>query len=134
MESKYIYIIAAVVLLVVILMVYNSNNGGGGGSTGGHDDSHDSKKAKDASFDKKGWIVFMREGCGWCKKQKEELSGYEYKFVDCSGNMKGGSGGTSIPPPADKPCSSMSGYPAWYNVNTKAVESGFKTIAQLNAL
>lgn len=35
-------------------------------------------------YKKKGELtLYGSETCGWCKKQKEEMKGLDYKYVDC---------------------------------------------------
>jgi hypothetical protein len=72
---------------------------------------------RDRRVEDRGWIVYYREGCSACTKQKQILGPYA-KFVEC--NTKGQvTGGYTTHPPL--PCTSplIKGFPFWYNTKTK---------------
>lgn len=68
-----------------------------------------------------GWVLYSRDGCPWCTKQKAEFSAAELsslKVVECLDN------------PA---CAEISGgFPAWKNTKTGLVSNGYLTRDRLN--
>lgn len=69
-----------------------------------------------------GWILYSRDGCPWCTKQKAEFSPSELsslKVVECAEN------------PA---CAEITGgYPAWKNTKTGLVSNGYLPRDRLNS-
>jgi hypothetical protein len=116
--------------LVIIYIIFTQSKGSSGGGS-------DSSTSQD-NFNDKGWIVFIRPGCTWCHKQVEELKSTPFKYVECTQDGKRPNdhhkSGTPVSAPSNMPCSSITGFPTWYNTKTSKTVSGFKTIEQLNAL
>ena len=80
-----------------------------------------------------GWIVYYRQGCGFCTKQKQVLRGDFENYIECdmSGNQIGGY--TTKPP---IPCNSsvITGFPFWYNTRTKDTKVGLQTLESLKEM
>jgi hypothetical protein len=92
-----------------------------------HGKNHDNKSSGN---DPSGWQLYTLEGCGYCTKQMEALKGFN-TFVKYARGK---------PDPIINnisgelyPREKMSGFPLWYNSNTKEVKMGFQQdICNLN--
>jgi hypothetical protein len=124
MEAVYI---AVVVLILIILgfILYSSST----------KTKNNSNFKPSPSLADKGWVVYMRPGCGWCDKQKNTLaeSGMSYQYVAC-GQLGDAPGGESVSAPSNKPCDSVRGFPLWYNKLTKEEKPGYLDLNKINAL
>lgn len=80
-----------------------------------------------------GWIVYYRQGCGYCTKQKHVLGGKFHKYIECdtSGNQIGGYT-TSPPLPCNSP--TITGFPFWYNTRTKETRVGLQDAGSLEKM
>jgi hypothetical protein len=108
--------IAVAVVLVIILLYYMMSPQRGGVS---------SKLAK------KGWILYTRDGCGYCTKQLKELGGHYPKIVRCA------QGGTLVKSDVNDPpstCAQITGFPTWINTKTGDKKVGFQKQHDLEAM
>lgn len=122
-----LYLIAVVIVLIIIYVIFTKKD----------DHSSDSDSSSGSNFTDNGWIVFIRPGCSWCHKQTDELKSTPFNYVECvppGGTITHYASGTAIPAPSEKQCSSVHGFPTWYNIHSHRTVDGFKTIDQLNAL
>jgi hypothetical protein len=79
------------------------------------------------------WIVYYRQGCGYCTKQKHVLSGKFHKYIECDTSGRQIGGYTSNPPLAcDSPI--ITGFPFWYNTRTQKTRAGLQDIGELRKM
>lgn len=80
-----------------------------------------------------GWVVVLRDGCGWCTKQLAVLGGAYPRYVECA---KGGPAyhGVSAAEKAKLPACGTVGTPYWANVKTGQKAPGYQDAAKLHAL
>lgn len=65
-----IYLYVAVIVVIVLLIVFKLKPG--------------SKSYVQNLSGESDITVYGANFCGWCKKQKDELEGSEYRYVDCT--------------------------------------------------
>lgn len=73
---------------------------------------------------RRGWVLYVRDGCGYCTEQLRALGGHYPKTVECT------SGGKLVKSYCDNPpfkCSSVSGFPYWYSTATKETKTGLQS-------
>jgi hypothetical protein len=82
---------------------------------------------------RKGWMVYYKQGCYYCDKQKTTLNYKFNNYVECDSNGYQISGFTSSPP---FNCGSpeISGYPFWYNMNTGESKPGYQDLESLTMM
>ena len=76
----------------------------------------------------RGWVLYTREGCGYCTKQMKVLGGEYPKRVECSMAGKCVNAYCDAPPMT---CGQITGYPTWVHAGTKAMKSGLQTRTSL---
>jgi hypothetical protein len=124
MEAVYIAVIILVLVIVGFILYSQSTK-----------TKKSNNFSPEPSLSDKGWIVYMRPGCGWCDKQKNTLaeSGLNYQYVAC-GQLGQVPNGELISAPSSKPCESVRGFPLWYNRLTKEEKPGYLDLAKVKAL
>lgn len=108
--------IAVAIVLVIIILFYVLTPSRGGIS---------SKLAKN------GWILYTRDGCGYCTKQLNELGGHYPKIVRCA------QGGKLIKSDVDNPpltCGQITGFPTWVNTKTGDKKVGLQKHHDLESM
>ena len=80
-----------------------------------------------------GWVVYVREGCGPCAKQKQVLAELGFTRIvhhDASGQRIGPvpNGAPTAPP------GGLKAFPTWLEVPTGTQVKGFQSAAQLAAM
>lgn len=82
-----------------------------------------------------GWVVYYRQGCGYCTAQKQVLAWgnkQPHNYIEC--DMRGKQVGGLFPPPV--PCNSptITGFPFWLNTRTGETRAGLQSINALNTM
>ena len=113
-SSKTLLIVVAIILLIIAIMYFSSPKQSNGLSH---------------KLQKKGWTLYLMKGCGYCHKQMKLLGDFKATVVCSNGKMIDKY--TSNPPLA---CSSIQGFPLWYNTKTDEKITGFQDMAALNAM
>jgi hypothetical protein len=80
---------------------------------------------------KHGWVLFVRDGCGYCTKQMHELDGHYSAVVECA---PGGKLVKSDVPNPPFTCSQITGFPTWYSTKTKETKTGLQKKADLEKM
>lgn len=77
----------------------------------------------------RGWYFYSKPGCPWCSRQLEALGGSYPNVITCAG------AGAAVPKGA-LACADpkITGYPFWYNVQSKESRTGFQDKAALAAM
>ena len=82
---------------------------------------------------RKGWMVYYKQGCYYCDKQKGALN-YKFRnYVECDSNGYQ-VGGFTNSPPLSCGSSEITGYPFWYNMSTGETKPGFQDIESLTMM
>lgn len=105
----------AIVLIIILLYYVMAPRHGGLGS----------------KLAKHGWILYVRDGCGYCTKQLHELGGHYPKIVRCAPGGKLVKSDVSSPPLT---CSQISGFPTWYSTKTKETKTGLQKTSDLEKM
>jgi hypothetical protein len=74
-----------------------------------------------------GWVLYLSDGCEFCKKQLNILKTHNYQP-----HIKCGVYSESMTPPI--PCSEVTGFPTWYNVHTKEKRVGLQNLRELKTM
>jgi hypothetical protein len=140
-----IIVILIVIFITIIILGKKKNKSSSSSSSGGNNGHHKflalrhhRKKPKNkfehgdhnSGNDPSGWQLYTLEGCGYCTKQMKELKGFN-TFVKYER-------GNSTPIINNivgelYPREKMTGFPLWYNSNTKEVKMGYQQdICNLN--
>ena len=84
-------------------------------------------------LENKGWVVYYRQGCFFCDKQKTELDFKFNKFIECDANGNLMAGYTMNPP---LQCGSplITGYPFWFNTRTSEMKPGYQDKESLSLM
>lgn len=78
-----------------------------------------------------GWVLYVRDGCGYCSRQMDILNGHYPKIVEC------GKDGTQVNTTCANPpfqCSQVSGFPYWANTVTKETKVGLQKQGDLEKM
>ena len=92
-----------------------------------------SKSATARALDAKKWVVYVREGCGPCTKQKATLAELGFTRIvhhDAQGRRVGAvpRGAPAVPP------GGLKAFPTWFEASTGRVVVGAQSAAQLAKL
>jgi len=109
---KYLVIGGVVLLMLVLLYLYTTEE---------EDDVEDFSN----------WVVYYREGCGYCSKQKALLPRNFKNYVQCDSNLKQTSGKKNALTCSD---SKIKGFPYWYNAKTKMEKVGLQGLESLKSM
>jgi len=76
---------------------------------------------------KKGWVLYITKGCGYCSQQIRTLGGDYQNLIVC-GNENTGKNSS------DLKCEDISGFPYWYNPHTKEERLGAQNYYELKQM
>jgi hypothetical protein len=80
-------------------------------------------------LERRGWTVYLLEGCGFCQKQMGLLDGFDRYVLYSGGELVGG---YATRPPVQR--GSIDGFPHWYNTRTGERRGGFQDRAALEQM
>lgn len=82
-----------------------------------------------------GWVLFTRQGCGYCTRQLQILGDPFYsKMVVCSGSDPLEQSSSVNPNVLDISCAQVPAYPYWYNTTTKDARIGLQRHRELEQM
>jgi hypothetical protein len=117
---------AVVVLIVIIIIVYMRNKSNSAPKSGFAAGSGDSAMAtKLASC---GWVLYTRDGCGYCTQQMQSLYGGYPREVHYSASGKLIKSAVPDPIPYEK----VQGFPFWHNTMTGQSKAGYQDTVAIN--
>lgn len=81
-----------------------------------------------------GWVVYLKDGCSFCKDQMGTLGWKFRNFVYC--NKEKSACTNRIENMVHFKCDSplITGYPFWYNLKTKKYRAGYQSAGQLHSM
>jgi hypothetical protein len=116
-----LWALAALAVLAVILIL-----------RGGRDE----RIELDARLERRGWLLYVRDGCGYCTKQLAMLGpGFRrHNVVECNGPPPNAPAAhpASLVPSCQDP--RISGFPFWYNKKTGLMKTGLQSHHELERM
>ena len=116
-EADMIQTVLLIIVIFAIYMIWQSRSAG------------KAAQAPAQALAVRGWYFYSKSGCQWCSRQLEALGGSYPNVITCAG-----AAAHTVPVPKGAlACTDakITGYPFWYNVQSKESRTGFQDQAAL---